>query len=271
MRSPGIFALGLIATAFFTPAQARTVSAVIASDYRDNEPFRLANPIGDGRKIADALRRIGLSDVIVEENASASEIYAQLDKMLATMTAEDVAIVYFAGHAIQAEGRNFLLVGDGLSLIPLDQLLQRFLSKAKGVIFVVDACRNNPLKSASGPEPDVMEVSGQSLQKSRSISLEQLIEAPPGLSQMSDLRGLSAVVIFSTEPGNVAYDGEAGKGGPFASALAAELIRKQTVDNMFRAVAKRVSKSTQGSQIPWRQGDLAFDYYLAGKPHFPVP
>jgi uncharacterized caspase-like protein len=88
---------------------------------------------------------------------------------------------------------------------------------------------------------------------------------------LGDLRGLSAIVLFSTEPGNVALDGDAGRGSPFAKIAAKELARRQSLDSAFRRIAVAVNKTTGGQQSPWRQGDLPFDVYIAGMADFPVP
>jgi uncharacterized caspase-like protein len=91
------------------------------------------------------------------------------------------------------------------------------------------------------------------------------------MAQLGDLRGLSAIVLFSTEPGNVALDGDAGAGSPFAKYAAKELARRQSLDSAFRRIAVAVNKATGGQQSPWRQGDLPFDVFLAGMADFPVP
>ena len=92
-----------------------------------------------------------------------------------------------------------------------------------------------------------------------------------GLAQVGDLRGLSTVVFFSTEPGNVAIDGEAGKGSPFAKVLAKEIRKRQSLDDLLRRTAVRVNKMTDGAQSPWRQGDIPFDVFLAGMKTMVIP
>ena len=78
-------------------------------------------------------------------------------------------------------------------------------------------------------------------------------------------------MLFSTEPGNVALDGDAGVGSPFAKFAAKEISRRQSLDSAFRRIAVAVNKATGGQQSPWRQGDLPFDVYIAGMADFPVP
>jgi len=54
-----------------------------------------------------------------------------------------------------------------------------------------------------------------------------------GLAQLGALRGMSAVVLFSTEPGNVALNGKPGEGSPSARIAATELARRQSLNAAF--------------------------------------
>jgi uncharacterized caspase-like protein len=103
------------------------------------------------------------------------------------------------------------------------------------------------------------------------VSLDQLARVQGGLSQMSNLRGKNTIVVFSTDPGNVALDGAPGKGSPFANAVVRELGRRQSLDAAIRRITEDVARQTTGKQSPWRQGDLTFPLFLGGQPRFPVP
>lgn len=88
---------------------------------------------------------------------------------------------------------------------------------------------------------------------------------------MSNLRGKNTIVVFSTDPGNVALDGPPGRGSPFANAVVRELGKRQSLDNAIRRITEDVDKASSGKQAPWRQGDLSFPLFLGGQPRFPVP
>jgi hypothetical protein len=88
---------------------------------------------------------------------------------------------------------------------------------------------------------------------------------------MSNLRGKNTIVVFSTDPGNVAVDGSPGKGSPFANAVVRELGRRQSLDAAIRRITAEVDRETDRRQSPWRQGDLSFPLFLGGQPRFPVP
>ena len=72
------------------------------------------------------------------------------------------------------------------------------------------------------------------------LSLAELAKAQSGLSQMGNLRGKNTIVVFSTDPGNVAQDGNPGEGSPFANAVVRELGKRQSLD----AAIRRTSFST---------------------------
>ena len=73
----------------------------------------------------------------------------------------------------------------------------------------------SPLSSHSGLPPRAVQT----------IRMTDIAQKSRGLAQLGDLRGLSAIVLFSTEPGNVALDGNPGAGSPFAK-FAAKEFRK---------------------------------------------
>jgi uncharacterized caspase-like protein len=147
------------------------------------------------------------------------------------------------------------------------------MSRARGSVFIIDACRNNPFVRKSETASTALTVSYLQPQtrEMQMISREELESSAAGLSQIGNLRGSNAIVFFSTDPGNVALDGVAGEGSPFARAIVKEFVKRQSLDAALRRVTATVSKETQRQQSPWRQGDLGFPLFLAGQPAFPVP
>jgi len=117
---------------------------------------------------------------------------------------------------------------------------------ARFKIVILDACRNNPLtaqlKAAMG---------------SRAIAVGR------GLANTGS-PGQDSLISFSTQPGNVALDGD-GRNSPFAAALVRHLA--STVDHdlasMLQSVRAQVMTSTQQKQIPWDHSSLRVPIYLA--------
>lgn len=251
---------------------------LVGSSYEasGNEALLLANPLADLRIVSSALRGTSIDDLAILEDPGAEQWQEGLDNWLNSLTGDDIGLFYFAGHGFQVEGQNFLMASDGEALIPLDALVTEVTDRARGAIIIIDACRNNPY-AADDPDyvVEVMQVAGLETGATRGlerVAMTDLRNATGGLAQMGNLRGLSAVVFFSTEPGNYAEDGpEPGKGSPFAIEFAKQIDRRQSLDSVFRRTAIAVNERTEDRQSPWRQGDLAFDVFIAGMRALPIP
>lgn len=264
--------IGLLLVMGASPASAEVRALILSADYVGalDPGLRLANPVTDGREIAQALRKAGVRDLRLAEEAPADRWQSEFQAFTNRLRPDDIALVYYAGHGFQIGGRNYLVTADGNTLIALDEVMQQLTAKAKGTIMIVDACRENPL-AAAPPSLVVRSVGPAASRSIQAIRMTEIEMKSKGLAQLGDLRGLSAIVLFSTEPGNVALDGDEGRGSPFAKQAARELARRQSLDSAFRRIAVAVNKATDGQQSPWRQGDLPFDVYLAGMADFPVP
>lgn len=258
-----------------TAAMAETRALVMASNYdfidTDAELF-LANPLADAALVTRAMTRGGIDHITLINEPQAEDWDVKFQAFVDSLGPDDIALLYYAGHGFQIRGRNYFLASDGVSLIPLDAMVQKMTEAARGAIIVVDACRNNPLaKNPATRDMEVHNIAGASRQV-ETITLDDIRSAETGLAQLGNLRGLSAILLFSTEPGNVAEDGdEPGKGSPFAKAFAKEIRKRQSLDEVMRKTAVRVNKQTEGRQSPWRQGDLPFDVFLAGMRSLPIP
>jgi len=273
------FALGLRLVA---PVYADVRVLVLAADYRDapNRLLQLDNTLIDAHNIARAFQGLGFKDVQIVENPSADVWHQVVDAFAKRLNADDVAVLYYAGHAVQVSGNNYFLAADGTTLILSEDVLSSMMGRARGTVFLIDACRNNPFRGEAaesnlrvGPTNPIKVSTGPTTSSRRieTVSLTELSRATGGLSQMSNLRGRNAIVLFSTDPGNVALDGDPGRGSPFANAVVTELVKRQALDTAIRKITADVDDATGGKQAPWRQGDLSFPLFLAGQPRFPVP
>lgn len=263
--------LGLLLIMGANPAAAEVRALILSADYVNaiDPDMRLSNPVADGRAIADALRKAGVSDLRLAEEAPADRWQSEVQSFTNRLGSDDIAVVYYAGHGFQIGGQNYLVTADGDTLIALDELMKQLTAKAKGTILIVDACRENPI--AATEQFQVRGIGSSASRAIQTVRMTEIESRAKGLAQLGDLRGLSAIVLFSTEPGNVALDGNPGRGSPFAKYAARELARRQSLDSAFRRIAVAVNKATGGQQSPWRQGDLPFDVYIAGMTDFPVP
>jgi uncharacterized caspase-like protein len=273
-RSLGLWALAISALMLPNVAHAEVKALLIGSNYEsaENASLRLTNPRADVRLIQSTLRDSAVGELTVLEEPTASEWQIGVDAWLDTLGDDDIGLFYFAGHGFQIEGHNFLLSSDGKSLVPLDSLVTQVTERARGAVMVIDACRSNPFfHSEPSDQIQILEIAGPP----RGISyatFSDISYSSGGLAQLANLRGLSAVAFFSTEPGNVAEDGpEPGKGSPFAIEFAKQIDRRQSLDEVFRKTAIAVTERTENRQSPWRQGDLAFDVFISGMRALPIP
>ena len=266
----------LVLACFASPsiARAEVKALLIASNYESakDENLKLANPLADLRLVRSSLRNTTVSDLVSVEEPSVGDWERVFDNWLDTLSGDDIGMFFFAGHGFQFDGLNYLLSSDGTALIPLDALVTQITQRARGAVIIIDACRNNPYFDAE-PEEDLQIVAIAGASRSLGfIRLEDMSGAASGLAQLGNLRGLSAVAFFSTEPGNVAEDGDhPGKGSPFAIEFAKQIDRRQSLDEVFRKTAIAVNKRTDQRQSPWRQGDLPFDVFISGMRALPIP
>ena len=218
--------------------------------------FPLANPENDARLIAARLRTLGF-EVGEHYNLNVLQFRRAL-RDFARKVAEDdaTAVLYYAGHGVQIDGRNYLLPVD-INLrdqeevkdesVDIDEL---FLSRIDKVgsfprIVILDACRNNPFAG-----------------KTRNI------RSAGGLAEMG-ARG--TLIAFASAPGAPAEDGPDGGNSIYTRSLADELtVPGVEVEQMFKNVRVKVLRDTQGRQLPWVNTSLTSDFSFnpgqAGRP-----
>lgn len=120
----------------------------------------LANAASDARAVADALRQ-GEFDLVSVENADKAALERAVATFRGKLARGGHAVVFYAGHAVQMRGRNFLVPVDarlrGQADIPretfdLDQLVDALIvSRPASAVVVLDAARDNRWQAAIGP------------------------------------------------------------------------------------------------------------------------
>ncbi|WP_168201388.1 caspase family protein [Qingshengfaniella alkalisoli] len=215
-------------------------------DY-SNPEFVLGNPANDVAALDEALTRLGF-EVRSQTNLSRPEMLDSLDWFQETANGAEIALVFYAGHAVQADGENFLIGTDLVSptvpaLIDESLTLSELHAVIEGVgadlsLVVLDACRNNPFGDV------------------------QIVQ--PGLAPASGSVG--TLVAYATDPGNVAADG-LGDNSIFTSALL-QNIETPGIDVriMFGRVRQEVVRDTAGRQVPWVEEAVIGEYYLSEPP-----
>lgn len=232
---------------------AEKIAMVIGMGAYQNVPG-LKNTVNDARNVGAKLEQVGFQ-VTYAIDATQSEL---LDKMASfgfNSETADVALIYYAGHGVEASGKNFLIPVDAKVRsikdvarvsVSLDQLLDSVDHARKMRIVILDACRNNPfgelLSAADTGEGGV---------------------APQGLAAVNPDQG--TLVAFAANKGQVALDGK-GEDSPFALALMDAIVQPNLeIGLMFRRVRDEVLRATDNKQEPWTNGSLSgTPFYLAG-------
>lgn len=232
-------------------AQKRVALVVGNSAYTNAAP--LPNPVNDAGEIAKVLTEAGF-EVILGLDLDKRGFDGKVRDFAGALENADVALFYYAGHGLQVSGRNYLVPIDanmarerdldfeGISVDFVLKQMEMDRDNKTNIVFL-DACRDNPL--------------ARNLARSmgtRSASIGK------GLAQIET--GVGTFISYSTQPGNVALDGD-GANSPFTTALvkAARLPDKNLTSVMVE-VRKDVLAATQGKQVPWDHSSLTGDFYF---------
>jgi uncharacterized protein len=202
------------------------------STYDSDQIAPLKNTLNDSRTIAAALNDKGFK-VYYLENPARGEVESALDLIETEQKGARIGLVYFAGHAIQLKGENFILPSDlnpakpdtlRAQAISINEVVTRINAiGTQSLVVILDACRNSPLAGESA--------AGTGL---------ALVDAPA-----------NTIIAYSTAPGSVAFDG-AGTNSPYTAALASALDGADgDIRDVLRLVRARVRLATGGEQLPW--------------------
>src|SRR5262249_3425455 len=114
-----------------------------------------------------------------------------------------------------------------------------------------DACRNNPL----------------SKNLARALGTRG-VEISQGLAAVES--GVGTLISFSTQPGNVALDGE-GRNSPFAGALLKHISDPgDDLSSLLILVRNDVIQETQRKQVPWEHSSLTGRFFFLAKAKAPI-
>ena len=150
-------ALWLVFAPMSPAAAAKRVALVIGNDKYDSRPH-LNNAATYARGMAARLGQLGF-DVIVKLNATRRAFGRALVEFEGKAADADVALVFYAGHGIQAGGKNYLIPAnaqieaeddlrfEGIEARAFLQSMQTARSRLN--IVIMDACRDNPLPKRS--------------------------------------------------------------------------------------------------------------------------
>jgi Caspase domain/YARHG domain/Bacterial SH3 domain len=230
-------------------AHADKVALVIGNSAYQNTAS-LPNAATDAADMAARLDGLGFEvhggiDLDRQATLAAVEAFAK------ALSPEDLALFFYAGHGAQIGTENYIIpvdvvASDEVTLagasIRFQTILRTMELRADRRIVILDACRNNPFLEASANRSGA--------------------EPARGLAKVEG--GVGTYIAFSTQPGNVALDGE-GRNSPFTSALLAHIGDPGAdIHAVMRKVRGDVVAATDETQVPWENSSLVDEVYLAG-------
>ncbi len=241
-----VLAALLLATPALAQPGARVALVVGVGAYRAIPP--LANPPNDARAMAATLTRLGFEvDLVMDPDRLAME--QAVRRLGQRATGADAALFFYAGHALEFGGRNWLLpvstdIRNDRDLrfegLDLDSIIAQ-LEGARVSIVLLDGCRDNPFRL-------------------RLAASTRGIATGPGLTPVRAAVG--TLIAFATAPGEVAEDG-AGQHSPFTAALLRKIATPGLeLRALMAEVRREVREQTGGRQVPWEHSALEGAFYF---------
>jgi uncharacterized caspase-like protein len=239
----------------------------------------LGNPANDSRAIQQLLDSLGF-DTRLADDRDLAQLTGDLDDFARDAASADVAVLYYAGHGIEAGGENFLVPVDAdisaldaasSRLVPLSAVLDRLKATVPIAIVMLDACRNNPFPAgakvhlAAGSEPVPIGQAG--LGETRGAA-----PLAPDDGKPPETENLGTVIAFAAEPGKPALDGDPAGNSPYAAAVLRHLSAMDGAEFglVMRMIAEEVYLKTDGRQRPWMNESLRRLLYFGRAPAEPA-
>jgi hypothetical protein len=254
------------------PGPQRKFAFLVGNSVYSNVPM-LANSASDAVALKGELEKLGFS-IYGGTNFDLQTLEERFRDFVGKLGDAEVALLYFSGHGVQMDGKNYLIPVDGdlealqspARRFQLQECVTRMLGKdkARKCLLFLDACRDNPFVPMT-PTPkraaetmfangakSVVPLSGQPLAALVARGLAPLDVAPSA----------QAFIAFAAAPGRFAYTSK-GELSFFTEALIRHLDTQGLgLDVLMRRVGSDVKAMTAGAQDPWIQSNLKEDFFF---------
>jgi outer membrane protein assembly factor BamD (BamD/ComL family) len=231
--------------------------ALVIGNYSYQNVEQLLNPKNDAPAIAKMFKDMGFDQVDLVTDVGNVEFKRAIRHFADASADADVAVVYYAGHAIEVGGVNYILPVDAKvasdrdvedEAIDLDRIVDSDGAKKLRLV-IVDACRDNPFLAAK-----------QQHQAVRSTA-PVLSARKPGLGRVN-VAGSQTLVAYAAEAGTSAEDGVGHDAhSPFTAALLRHLPEPgEDIRFAFGRIRDDVLKATDKRQLPFVYGSLGGDH-----------
>jgi hypothetical protein len=243
---PAALAAGTTAGAF----AGRRVALVIGNSAYRHTP-RLENPRNDATDVGTSLKQLGF-EVMQSVDLDKASMDRRIRDFASALEGAEAGVLFYAGHGLQVGGQSYLVPVDAqltnaaaldFEMVRLD-LIQRTMERATRTnLLFLDACRDNPL--------------ARNLARAMGT---RSAEIGHGLAAIES--GVGTLISYSTQPGNIALDGQ-GRNSPFSAALAKRMgARDEDLASILIDVRNEVIMATQGRQIPWEHSALTARFFF---------
>jgi len=242
-----------------TPAAAqRRVALVIGNSSYQATPA-LTNPKNDAADVAAILKGARF-EVIEGLDLTKAAMDRKIGEFAGKLSNADVGVFFYAGHGLQIGGSNYLVPIDAqlttaasldFEMVRLDLVQRTMEREAKTNILFLDACRDNPL--------------ARNLARAMGTRSAEI-----GRGLAATESGVGTLISYSTQPGNVALDGD-GRNSPFAAALVKRIKggAARDLSAILIDVRNDVMSATRNKQVPWEHSALRARFYFT--PPAPPP
>lgn len=222
----------------------------------------LANAKQDAIAVSQKLQALGFL-VIRGLDLDSSGYQKCRDVFFSSIQSSDSALLYYSGHGIQIEDKNYLLAIDAAAsrdaeprgFISVNELMTGMRRAAARSIVFLDACRNNPLADATAKQ-----VGG------RQVNFNERGLAVIGVEAEGRDSQAGVFVAYATSPNRVAADGPAGEHSPFTKAFLNSVATPGfSIQRMMSRISKEVGDATKFRQTPWSDSSLTDDFFFNGE------
>jgi hypothetical protein len=232
-------------------AETRIALVVGASAYQ--HAAHLSNTLNDAQEVAAKLKHLGFEvETIMDPDRQQFE--GAVRRLGQHARGADAALFFYAGHALELNGRNWLIPVQAdlqterdlrFEALDLSDVIDQVEGQARVSLVILDACRNNPFRRFLGGDSRAGDVGG-------------------GLAPQRATTG--TLIVYSTALGEVAADGN-GPHSPFTAALLRHIETPGIeVRQLIAEVRRDVRQATSGQQIPWESSALEGEFFLDPAP-----
>lgn len=202
----------------------------------------LDNCINDAEDIHNFLKNNGFQSTLVID-ATQADLISKIANFKDSISENTVSLIYFAGHGLQDDKHNYIVVSDSkitrvedikYNCIHAEDLIINN-SKTNLHFLILDACRNNPFANGT-----------------RGVSFGLLkMYAPAG-----------TLIAFSTSPNSTSIERVGERNGIYTKHLLKNLgIPNIPVELAFKNTRNDVLEDTSDKQVPWEESSLSGKHF----------